>query len=318
MKIAFVGKGGSGKTTACSLFVQYIASQGLPVVAIDADINQHLGQAVGYSAQEVASILPLGEHMSEIKEYLRGTNSRISSAEAMLKTTPAGEGSRLLRVNGSDIFHAHLSLRQNGITLMRTGAFTEQDLGVACYHSKIGAAELYLGHLVDEQKEYVVMDMTAGADAFASGLFARFDVVFLVVEPTLKSISVYQQYKEYSKGFGLTIKVIGNKAQDEDDIAFIAHAVGEDLLAVLGSSRYVKSCEKGRRLPFSDLEHDNYRVLADMLDCVDATPQDWRRFTRLGNHFHEKNALSWGNAKSGQQLEKQIDPTFVMGPQSLV
>ncbi|TDD74119.1 ATP-binding protein, partial [Actinomadura rubrisoli] len=43
MKVAFVGKGGSGKTTLSSLFVRYLAGRGLPVVAVDADINQHLG-----------------------------------------------------------------------------------------------------------------------------------------------------------------------------------------------------------------------------------------------------------------------------------
>ncbi len=42
MKIAFAGKGGSGKTTLSSLFVRHLAGQGLPVVAVDADINQHL------------------------------------------------------------------------------------------------------------------------------------------------------------------------------------------------------------------------------------------------------------------------------------
>ena len=46
MKIAFAGKGGSGKTTLSSLFVQYLAARGLPVVAIDADINQHLAEAL--------------------------------------------------------------------------------------------------------------------------------------------------------------------------------------------------------------------------------------------------------------------------------
>src|ERR1700722_2105486 len=42
MKIAFPGKGGSGKTPLSSLFVRHLTAQGLPVVAIDADINQHL------------------------------------------------------------------------------------------------------------------------------------------------------------------------------------------------------------------------------------------------------------------------------------
>src|ERR1017187_2606094 len=47
VRVAFAGKGGSGKTTLSSMFVRHLAAQGLPVVAIDADINQHLGEALG-------------------------------------------------------------------------------------------------------------------------------------------------------------------------------------------------------------------------------------------------------------------------------
>ena len=100
MKIAFAGKGGSGKTTLSSLFVRHLAARGLPVVAIDADINQHLAEALGASQPP-----PLGGHLTQIKEYLRGTNPRISSAAAMVKTTPPGRGSRLLRHGGPDPVH---------------------------------------------------------------------------------------------------------------------------------------------------------------------------------------------------------------------
>src|SRR5438128_1476541 len=48
MRIAFVGKGGSGKTTSAAMFSRYLAAQNLPVLAIDADINQHLAQALGH------------------------------------------------------------------------------------------------------------------------------------------------------------------------------------------------------------------------------------------------------------------------------
>ena len=40
MRIAFVGKGGSGKTTAAALFSRHLATGGAPVLAVDADINQ--------------------------------------------------------------------------------------------------------------------------------------------------------------------------------------------------------------------------------------------------------------------------------------
>ncbi len=67
----------------------------------------------------------------------------------MIKTTPPGRGSRLLRLLGDDEVHARHVGRAGDVPLMVTGAFEESDLGVACYHSKLGAVELYLNHLVD-------------------------------------------------------------------------------------------------------------------------------------------------------------------------
>jgi CO dehydrogenase nickel-insertion accessory protein CooC1 len=52
---------------------------------------------------------------------------------------------------------------------------------------------ILLNHLVDGPGEYVVVDMTAGADSSASGLFTRFDLTVLVCEPTLRSVGVYRE-----------------------------------------------------------------------------------------------------------------------------
>ena len=143
----------------------------------------------------------------------------------MIKTTPPGEGSRLLRVREDnpvyDACARPVELDGGAVRLMVTGPFTEADLGVACYHSKTGAVELCLNHLVDGRSEYVVVDMTAGSDSFASGMFTRFDMTFLVAEPTRKGVSVYRQYKEYARDFGVTLKVVGNKVQGQDDIDFL-------------------------------------------------------------------------------------------------
>jgi CO dehydrogenase maturation factor len=319
MKIAFVGKGGSGKTTLSSLFIRHLAATGAPVVAIDADINQHLAVALGLEEAEAAALPAMGDRLPLIKDHLRGSNPRITSAETMIKTTPPGEGSRLLRVDEDnplyDACARRVELGGRAVRLMVTGPFTDADLGVACYHSKTGAVELYLNHLVDGRDEYVVVDMTAGSDSFASGMFTRFDITFLVAEPTRKGVSVYRQYKEYARDFGVALRVVGNKVQGQDDLDFLRAEVGDDLLVCVGHSDWVRAMEKGRPPRLELLEETNRQALRTLEVAVDATHElrDWGRYTRQMAHFHLKNAAAWGNERTGADLAAQIDPAFVLG-----
>jgi CO dehydrogenase maturation factor len=319
MKIAFVGKGGSGKTTLSSLFVRHLVASGATVLAVDADINQHLAAALGLGDEEAAALPAMGEHLPLIKDYLRGCNPRIASAATMIKTTPPGEGSRLLRLREDnpvyDACARPVELDGGTARLMVTGPFTEADLGVACYHSKTGAVELFLNHLVDGPDEYVVVDMTAGSDSFASGLFTRFDITFLVAEPTRKGVSVYRQYREYARDYRVTLKVVGNKVQGPDDLEFLHAEAGDDLLVTVGHSDWVRAMEKGRPPRFQLLEDDGRHALQTLRNAADATYglRDRERYTQQMAHFHLKNARSWGNERTGVDLAAQIDPGFVLG-----
>jgi CO dehydrogenase maturation factor len=323
VKIAFVGKGGSGKTTLAALFLRHLtASTGAdgsapPVLAIDADINQHLAAALGAADDEAVLLPALGDHLGEIKEYLRGTNPRISSAAAMVKTTPPGRGSRLLGVDTPNPLYDRLLRPVGGVRLAVTGPFAIEDLGVACYHSKVGAVELLFNHLIDGPGEYAVVDMTAGADSFASGLFTRFDQTFLVCEPTVRSVGVYRQYVGYARDFGVRVSVVGNKVDDDSDVEFLREHVGADLLTWIGRSSYVKAAERGRVLPISQLEPANVRALDTMRAAVDSCVKDWPRYTAQAAEFHLRNATAWANDRVGEDLAAQIDPAFVLGPAAL-
>ncbi|MGI5366222.1 ATP-binding protein [Streptomyces iakyrus] len=315
MRIAFVGKGGSGKTTLSALFSRHLARSGAPVLAIDGDINQHLAEALG-GAEESAP--PLGAHLPEIKTLLRGDNPRIPSPEAMIKTTPPGRGSRLLRPLGDDELHTRHVGRAGGVPLMVTGEFDESDLGVACYHSKLGAVELYLGHLLDGPGEYVVVDMTAGADAFASGLFTRFDMTFLVAEPTRKGVSVYRQYRDHAEQFGIRIAVVGNKVTGEDDLLFLKEQVGDDLLTHLVHSPGIRAAEQGRADALTSLEPHNLHALRILRETVDSHPRDWDRLHRHAVEFHLRNVHAWADARTGGDLAAQVDPDYVPGSAALL
>ncbi|MEV6150430.1 ArsA-related P-loop ATPase [Nonomuraea sp. NPDC052129] len=308
MRVAFVGKGGSGKTTMSALFARYLASQGGPVIIVDADINQHLALVLGIEDPPE----PLGSRLTEIKDLLRGDNPRIPSAQAMVKTTPPGRGSRLLSFK--DLATSEFAVTTpEGMRLMATGPFSEDDLGVACYHSKVGAVELLLNHLVDGAGEYVVVDMTAGSDSFASGLFTRFDLTFLVAEPTRQGVSVYRQYRDYAADYDVPLAVIGNKVHSPSDVDFLHSQVGDDLLTWMEHSSAIRAMEQGHRFSLDDLEPANADALAILRKHLDAQAKDWARFGRQTEEFHLRNARSWANAKTGLDLADQIDPEFVYG-----
>ncbi len=274
--------------------------------------EQHLAEALGSCQPR-----PMGAHLTEIKEYLRGTNPRISSAAAMVKTTPPGRGSCLLRPGGPDPVHDLGTVTPCGARLLATGPFEEDDLGVSCYHAKTGTVELYLNHLVDGPGEYVVVDCTAGADSFASGLFTRFDLTVLVAEPTRKGISVYRQWRDYSAGYDVALALVGNKVQGPGDAAFLREHAAEDLLGWFGHEAAVRAMEQGRPFSLGDLSPATVAALGVLRGRLDAQPRDWEAYARRAAEFHRKNARSWASAAVGEDLTAQVDPEFTLGPHAL-
>ena len=311
MRIAFVGKGGSGKTTAAAMFSRYVAAGGQRVVAVDADINQHLAAALGHDGPPPSA---LGADPAWLKALLRGDNPRIAAAESMIKTTPPGRGSRLLDLGPDDAVLRRFAIRVGQVHHLATGEFDEADVGVSCFHAKTGAVELYLNHLIDGPGEYVVVDMTAGADAFASGLFTRFDLTVLVCEPTWRGVGVYRQYAELAAGHGVALRVLGNKVGEPADVDYLREHIGDALLGWLGQSPWVRAAERGAPAPIDALEPANREVLAALLDDLDSRTRDWVAYHRGTVEFHLRNAAAWANRTVGEDLSRQVDPDFVPGP----
>lgn len=309
MRVAFVGKGGSGKTTSAAVFSRYLAALDRPVLAVDADINQHLGQALGHVGPPPRA---LGADLGWLKDHLRGTNPLIASADVMIKTTPPGPGSRMVGLDQDDEVLARFAASTpEGVRHLATGAFDDADIGVSCYHSKTGAVELYLNHLLDGPGEYVVVDMTAGADAFASGLFTRFDLTVLVCEPTRRGVGVYAQYAEHAAGHGVALRVLGNKVTDAEDAAFLRAEVGDALLGCVAQSRWVRAAERGDPAPVADLEPGNLATFDAVLAALDEQQRDWAAYHRATVEFHLRNAAAWANRSIGVDLATQVDAAFV-------
>ncbi len=297
MRIAFVGKGGSGKTTIASLYARYMQERGGRVLALDADINQHFAASLGF-ADELPS---MGLEFDAIKQHLRGSNTRFL-AEDMKKTTPPGTGSQFITLDSNDWFMQRFTKDAGGIRVAGAGGIPEGNVGVKCYHGLNGAVELVLGHMLDRVDDTVVVDMTAGADAFSSTLFAKVDALVLVVEPTLKSLSVYAQFLPYIEKYHLPFFVVGNKIIDHTDRDFILDTVPV-LATELPQSGYIRGCERGQNV---EMEPVLAAALEQLRACLAGVSRDWRRLEELSHTLHLKNADSW----AGEAVKQQIDPEF--------
>ncbi len=300
MKIAFTGKGGSGKTTISSSFARQLAHDNYTVLALDADINQHLAQALNVSDK----LTSMGEAFDTIKAYLRGNNARFS-AEQMHKTTPPGTGSSLVQLTAEDWFMQQYVTQQDGVYVAGAGEIPEGNVGVKCYHGLNGAVELVLGHTIDRTEEFILVDMTAGADAFSSSLFTKVDALVLVVEPTLKSLSVYDQFLPHAKKYGIPLLVVGNKIESDDDREFIEQKTGK-LITSFGVSAYIKRKERGQSKSTDHLEPDMVESLRILRRRVEQLPKDWSVVEKRSHEMHRRNATSW----MGSDVLSHIDASF--------
>ena len=86
--------------------------------------------------------------------------------------------------------------------------------------------------------------------------------------------------------------------------------VADDMLICFRRSHYVRAMEKGKHLPFQQLEVENQQVLEAMQKAVDACEKNWPKLYHQTVDFHTKNALSWANAAVGEDLTHQIDPDY--------
>lgn len=317
MKIAFVGKGGSGKSTLTGLFIRYLQAQASRgVLAIDADLNMNLAGLLGVTVpKETVLSAP---HVSEaLRLHLKGHNPRIAGPDSFLPTTPPGAGSNLIR-SADDAALRPYAVRVADappINLLTVGTYESDGIGQSCYHTNLFMAENILSHTMTGPNFDVVCDMVAGTDAFAYSLHLQFDAIVLIAEPTPESAEVCALYMGLAREAGVDglIHLVGNKVEDEDDLNFIRERTGMDPIAVLPAMPKLKKARQRGEALNPALLDDTVMAVMQTIDDAARTPA-LSPATRMDMlcRLHQKLVdQDWVKSSYGADVANQIDDTFL-------
>ena len=220
MKIAISGKGGVGKTTLTALLAHHYASEGRPVLAIDADPSPCLGEALGFPEAQLRRLRPIAEMKDLIAERTGATGGQ--AAGAFFKLNP--------RV---DDLPERFSEVHDGIRLLLLGAVEQGGSGCICPASTL--VKQLVKHLLLERDGVVLLDLYAGVEHLGRGTAEAVDMMIAVAEPTQRSMGTVRQIKALAADIGVhRLMLVGNKASDEADRQFFKqHAPDIPLIGVL-------------------------------------------------------------------------------------
>jgi len=209
MKIAIVGKGGSGKSTTSWLLSMYL-SRMYSVLAIDADHNMDLASILGFEVTDDTRTFHRAHSDFQHKVGLE-QDSKWSRIVLEDRNLPQ------FTFHPSDEFTQSISHKiDSHISLQVVGLGAEDILySSRCAHGHSGPLKFYLP-LLDEGENQVIIDGVAGVDMLHFGLFCGVDALVGVVEPHINSKKVFEQLRVLAAKLDIPFYGILNKPRDND------------------------------------------------------------------------------------------------------
>ena len=251
MKIAVTGKGGVGKTTFAATLARLYAQEGKHVLAADVDPDANLGLALGFSEEDLDSIVPITRMRKLIQER-----------------TGANDQNQFYKLNPKvdDIPDAY-SKTCNGVKLLVLG--TVETAGSGCVCPEHVMLKRIINHLVLRSNDVVILDMEAGLEHLGRGTTEGMDQFIVVIEPGARSVQTYRNVKRLAEELGVKkVRVVANKIRDVSDEAFVKDRIPEsDLLGFVHYNPEIMNADREGVSPydFSQTAVDEIKKIKEKL-----------------------------------------------------
>ncbi|MEW6771625.1 MAG: AAA family ATPase [Bacillota bacterium] len=192
MFLAVAGKGGTGKTTFAALVIKHLLKAGKrPILAVDADPNANLSQALGIEA--AGSIADVMRAVSEDREQIPpGMTKDRYVAYRMHQLLAEGKDVDLLVMGGPE--------------------------GPGCYCFVNNLLRGFIKELAANYP-YVVMDNEAGLEHLSRRTAQNMDVFFVLSDATVRGVRSAARIRELADSLKLGIKrkyLVLNRARPEE------------------------------------------------------------------------------------------------------
>lgn len=232
MRVAFVGKGGAGKSAIAGTFARTLARQGDPVLAVDSDPLPGLAFSLGLPVDDTPPIPD--DAIVERKEGEDGPRWRL---QADLDPTDAVERWSVAA--------------PDGVRFLQFGKIRSD--ARALFRSQV--AFRFLVNALPDDRWNVVGDLPGGTRQAFTGWsnFAR--TVLVVVEPTAKSLLSGRRLARMATLDSDTPKrvvAVASKVRQPDDVEMIARGTGLEVIAVVPWDEDLAEAERRMRAPLDD------------------------------------------------------------------
>jgi len=208
--IAMAGKGGTGKTTLAALIIRYLKKEGRgPILAVDADPNANLADALGLEA----------------KQSLGGVREEFLASKMKLPPGMAKETYLEMQLHKTLV-------ESRGVDLLVMGR--PEGPGCYCYANHILRQHM---DLLANQYAFVVMDNEAGMEHLSRRTTQGVDHLFFLSDYSIKGIRTVGRIRELIGDLKISVKerhLVVDRAPEELDSNFLGE-VQKQGVALLGT-----------------------------------------------------------------------------------